>query len=154
VMEAMSLGKIVLASVQGGQREMIENGENGFLFDHQKPSSFKESLSRILEMNDEEVIIMGQKARERVKASYNFHHILARKKALLDSLISPAPAGPIGPALARAAVRDIFPFLHQEKRTAPASIGVLVTDASLLDRWSWKASGPSSVPPTNPWRSW
>ena len=37
LMEAMAMGKIVLTSVQGGQAEMIENGVNGFLFDHEVP---------------------------------------------------------------------------------------------------------------------
>ncbi|RZK11479.1 MAG: glycosyltransferase, partial [Flavobacterium sp.] len=32
--EAMGLGKVVLASIQGGQAELITDNKNGLLFDH------------------------------------------------------------------------------------------------------------------------
>src|ERR1700761_3299692 len=48
-LEALACGKIVLASVQGGQREIIQDEENGFLFDHSIAGDFSEKLFRILE---------------------------------------------------------------------------------------------------------
>ncbi|HEX9510828.1 MAG TPA: glycosyltransferase [Puia sp.] len=107
VMEAMHLGKVVLASVQGGQREMIEDGENGFLFDHRREGSFSDRLFHILKMKEEEVIALGKKAQERVLITYNFKKIFEQKKALLDSLKGE-----------NFELRE-YPFLYQEP-TSPA----------------------------------
>lgn len=118
VLEAMHLGKIVLASVQGGQREMIEDGENGFLFDHQQAGSFKARLLFILELNDEQVCQIGEKARERVKLSYSFEKICAQKRELLHSLMK-CPSE-----------NREFPFLYQEPlplHFSPADSGELLS---------------------------
>ncbi len=48
VIESMALGKVVLASVQGGQREMIDHGVSGFLFDHNIEGDFEEKLQQVL----------------------------------------------------------------------------------------------------------
>ena len=42
--EAMSIGKVILASIQGGQHELIEDGVDGFLFDHTVPGDFEKKL--------------------------------------------------------------------------------------------------------------
>lgn len=102
VIEAMSLGKIVLASVQGGQREMIDHGLNGFLFDHDVPGDFKKKLSRILALSDEEILAVGLAARQRVKVSYDPAVIGPDKLRLLNSIIHSEKPVPF------------FPFLHQE----------------------------------------
>ncbi len=44
VIESMAAGKVVLASAQGGQKEIIRDGHNGFLFDYNDPSSFEEKI--------------------------------------------------------------------------------------------------------------
>ena len=40
VFEMMALGKILLVSKQGGQREIIENNKEGFIFDHDQSRKF------------------------------------------------------------------------------------------------------------------
>ncbi|HWB90205.1 MAG TPA: glycosyltransferase family 4 protein, partial [Puia sp.] len=62
-LETMACGKIVLASVQGGQREIITDGEDGFLFDHRDPESFAQKLKHILSLSDEEVLRLQKNAR-------------------------------------------------------------------------------------------
>jgi glycogen synthase len=44
VIESMAAGKTVLASAQGGQKEIINDGVNGFLFDYDRPSSFEQKV--------------------------------------------------------------------------------------------------------------
>lgn len=56
VIEAMALGKVVLASIQGGQREMIEHGVNGFLFDHTIEGDFESKLEQILALPNDNII--------------------------------------------------------------------------------------------------
>ena len=47
-LEAMSLGLIVIVSNQSGISSYINNGENGFIFDSNKPSEISEILKDIL----------------------------------------------------------------------------------------------------------
>jgi glycosyltransferase involved in cell wall biosynthesis len=84
-LETMACGKIVLASVQGGQREIITDGVDGFLFDHQHPASFGDKLRQILELTDDEI----NRVQENAKVSilrYDYGTIAPRKIALLEEL--------------------------------------------------------------------
>ncbi len=68
-MEAMSLGKVVVASENGGQAEMIaENGRHGFLFNWDKEGEFEQKLRAALNLSPQERLNMGQSARERILA--------------------------------------------------------------------------------------
>jgi glycosyltransferase involved in cell wall biosynthesis len=107
VMEAMSLGKIVLASVQGGQSEMIEDGVTGFLFDHTVTDSFVEKLKYILAMPIEVLHAMGQRARLEVGKKYSFGTIGPLKQAVLAKFAGSFPVG------------NRFPFLYQEPIQLP-----------------------------------
>ncbi|HMI59691.1 MAG TPA: glycosyltransferase [Puia sp.] len=103
VMETMSLGKVVLASRQGGQREMIEDGVSGFLFDHDVPGDFAARLLMILSLPDDEVQRIGSRACQRVRESYAFDVVGPQKIGLLQQMKS------------QSMPKDHFPFLHQEK---------------------------------------
>lgn len=107
VMEAMSLGKIVLASRQGGQREMMEDGVSGFLFDHQDPASFVRRLEKILSLTDEEIRLAGVNARRWVCNAYSFATIDEKKKDILAYFTSKPSDG------------AHFPFLYQENIQSP-----------------------------------
>ena len=100
VMEAMSLGKVVLASQQGGQREMINDGINGYLFSHEEPGSFAATLKKILALSDESIQTMGARAQEKIAQDYAPEKIWAQKKAFLQALT------PLS--------TNQFPFLYQE----------------------------------------
>jgi len=108
VMEAMSRGRIVLASKQGGQCEMMEDGHSGFLFDHDEPGSFSRQLDTILALSDNEVQQIGLNARKWVEKCYNFHKIGQEKMQFLQQ-VKPVP-------------QNYFPFLYQEKIQSPAKI--------------------------------
>ncbi len=103
VMEVMSLGKIVLSSIQGGQKEMIEDGENGFLFDHDHPATFKNLLFKILALSDAEMQRIGRNAISRVENHYSFKTIASKKITYLKELKK------------NYANSCSFPFLYQEK---------------------------------------
>lgn len=48
VMEAMALGKPVIATRVGGARELIEDGENGFLVEAKNPTQIAEKISELI----------------------------------------------------------------------------------------------------------
>jgi glycosyltransferase involved in cell wall biosynthesis len=62
VVESMSLGKVVLTSLQGGQAELINHGVNGFLFDHQKPATFIDQVEKILALKAGDFKKIGEAA--------------------------------------------------------------------------------------------
>jgi glycosyltransferase involved in cell wall biosynthesis len=103
ILEAMSLGKVVLASVQGGQREMIEDDQNGFLFDHGEPSSFGRQLKKIISLPADRIRQIGKNAYNTVKDGYSPDGIYRQKAAILERFLSAAPGKPG------------FPFLYQEQ---------------------------------------
>jgi glycosyltransferase involved in cell wall biosynthesis len=109
VMEAMSLGKIVLASRQGGQREMIEEAVSGFLFDHRDPASFARQLEKVLSLTNDEMQRIGINACQRVHNDYSYDVILAKKKEILEYSKS-IPSN-----------RAHFPFLYQEDTRSPVA---------------------------------
>jgi len=87
VLEAMGKGKLVLASIQGGQSEVIQNDLNGFLFDHTIIDSLKKQLTKILLLNDESIKIVGENAYNEIKQTYSYATIFEQKKPLLQELI-------------------------------------------------------------------
>ena len=109
VMEAMSLGKVVLASIQGGQREMIADGATGFLFDHTDPSSFGRQLTRILALTEGEVRQIGDNASRAIDGSYSFAAILRQKIKILQDFSLAAPDNDDAQH-----TKQHFPFLYQE----------------------------------------
>lgn len=115
VIECMALGKVVLASVQGGQREMIDHGVNGFLFDHTIAGDFEEKLQLVLSLSDEKIAAMGNAAREKVAAMYNPVVISRQKLSLLKDIIkNNQPAA-------------TYPFLYQNEYSPVTSNGNLLS---------------------------
>lgn len=120
VLEAMSLGKVVLASVQGGQREIIEEGIDGFLFDHTLEGSFSTQLKKILSLSNEELLRMGDQARTKIRSVYHGDVIGPKKLQELHRIQHNRPAD------------GSFPFLYQEpfngleEETANSTLSVVI----------------------------
>lgn len=108
VLEAMGRGKIVLASVQGGQQEFIKDGINGFLFDHQEEYSFIKKLQFILKLNDEEKIQITENAIQTIQHEFSYELINQEKIVLLQELIKQKGT-------------DVFPFIRPIKTQLPLS---------------------------------
>lgn len=86
VLEAMALGKIVLVSEQGGQAELVIHGENGFVFSHQDPVSFRNVISGILALSDDEVSTIAAKAVETIRTLCRYDTVFSAKLSVLQSL--------------------------------------------------------------------
>lgn len=73
VLEAMALGTIVISTDCGGMKEVIKNGENGFLVPIRNPKAIKESLIYINSLTVEEKSEIRKNARLTIENQFNTH---------------------------------------------------------------------------------
>jgi glycosyltransferase involved in cell wall biosynthesis len=81
MLEAMLLECPLIASVHGGSRDVIEDGMNGFLVDHNAIDQLAEATIRMVTLDEGSRRRMGHKARETILARYTWREIAHR---LLD----------------------------------------------------------------------
>lgn len=85
---SMWLGKPVLVSKSGGQAEMVqESGKNGLIFDWDKEGDFEEKLTQLLNMSDEELVTMGDNAKERIHKLCNMEDNLKMRREFFEDVI-------------------------------------------------------------------
>jgi glycogen(starch) synthase len=120
--EAMSLGKVVMASVSGGQAEMIgDNDEAGVLFDWSRNGQFEDALVRVLAMSPQQNLEMGQRAAARIRGLTSYEAVLPQRLAHLENLlqevppsrrlfptVSPQPLAPVGPIEGRESIPGLL----------------------------------------------
>jgi glycosyltransferase involved in cell wall biosynthesis len=70
ILEAFSFGKPVIASNLGGIPELVENGENGLLFEPDNAKDLAEKINSLFE-NSEKINSMGKFAKEKIEKKYN-----------------------------------------------------------------------------------
>jgi glycosyltransferase involved in cell wall biosynthesis len=87
VLEAMGNSKVVLASKQGGQSEIISDQHNGFLFDHQVSDSFKNKLTEVLSLTENQIESIANAAYNTVCNEYSYKIVYDIKIKLLDQLL-------------------------------------------------------------------
>jgi glycosyltransferase involved in cell wall biosynthesis len=88
VFEMMGLGKTVLVSKQGGQSEVVENGVDGFVFDHTEKESFERQLNTVLSLGDRERKRIEANAKEKVKQVAGYEPIYQQKFDILSTLLN------------------------------------------------------------------
>lgn len=59
------MGHIVLVSKQGGQSEIIEDGVDGFIFDHEEEGSFLRQLKKVENLPEDDRAVISARARKR-----------------------------------------------------------------------------------------
>jgi glycosyltransferase involved in cell wall biosynthesis len=84
--EALSLGTVVLGSLQAGHRETIVDGETGFLFDHGRPETFDTQLRRIMDMDPADLRRVGEAAAAHVRHTLSYDAIYRQKIAVLREM--------------------------------------------------------------------
>lgn len=86
LMEAMALGKPVVATNVGGVRDVVVDGVNGFIVPIRSPDSLAQRLVEILE-NPELAAKLGATARE-TAGSYSWNRTVNAYIAIYDSVLS------------------------------------------------------------------
>ncbi len=87
--EAMRLGKLVIASTSGGQAEMIGiGGECGMLFSWEQPGSCAAVIEQALSLSVAQVQTIGARARERITALTAFDAVLPQRLGHCERVIA------------------------------------------------------------------
>ena len=71
LLESAAMGKPLLASNIPGCKEIIEDGQNGFLFKSQSTDSLKNVIIKFIKLNQEEREVMGRKSRNKIKKEFD-----------------------------------------------------------------------------------
>jgi len=83
LLEALSMGNIVLGSDVGGIKEVIKNGENGYLYEKDNPKSFRDTLIKSLESENTKI---SKNARQTVLKEYNWDNSAQKLKDIYDHM--------------------------------------------------------------------
>lgn len=106
--EMMALGRIVLVSKQGGHSEVVENGLDGFIFDHNEPQTFFDQLKYILQLNGDQRKKIASAAIKKVNENYNPDIIYSKKIFVIESITQ-----------SRQNLRTLFPFVQHKPVSPP-----------------------------------
>lgn len=88
VLEAMSYKKIVIAGDAGGSKEIINNGENGFLVKQGDLNQLKEKIEFCVEnINSDLLDLVRSNAYEKVKKQYSVGRFIENYSNIFHSLI-------------------------------------------------------------------
>lgn len=108
-MEALALGKVVVASTAGGQVEMIGHDEAaGFLFDWKTPGAFSQALERALALSPAERAKIGETAKARIAERSAPDVVLQKRLLHFESVIARAKSSQSAPRL--------YPFVNTPQR--------------------------------------
>lgn len=84
VLEAMSIGKVVLASENGGHKEILKHESSGFIFSHELENDFSKQLEKILLLDTNQIHEIGKKAIQAVINSTNYNTVYEEKTSILS----------------------------------------------------------------------
>jgi glycosyltransferase involved in cell wall biosynthesis len=82
--EAMALGKVVVASNTGGLKEIIEDEQTGILVDQNDLDGFAQTTATLL-AESERAVNMGNAGRLRVEALFNADIQIMKVRNVLES---------------------------------------------------------------------
>lgn len=86
VLEAMAVGKPVVATDVGGNRELIDNGETGFLVPFGDPKALSEAIIRLLR---DPVLarMIGERAKERTIHRFSLENMVNQYESLYETAL-------------------------------------------------------------------
>ncbi|GAI02580.1 unnamed protein product, partial [marine sediment metagenome] len=88
ILEAMAAGLPIVATDIGGVRELVSDGENGFLVPCQEPMLLAEAMMHLMAITEQKRTEMGKRGRTIVKKKYNINIIVKKWEALYEEVLS------------------------------------------------------------------
>lgn len=86
IIEAMAMGKPIVATNIRGCREEIVNGETGFLVNVNSPKEIYEAIKKLI-VDNELIVHMGAKGRQRVIELYDEEKVLEKQVNVIKNLL-------------------------------------------------------------------
>ncbi|MGH7834697.1 MAG: glycosyltransferase family 4 protein, partial [Candidatus Binatia bacterium] len=100
VLEAMALGKAVVASDVGGLRDMVIHGESGYLYSADRQDLFCEFIMELCQ-DGEKARAFGSRGLAKLTAEYSLDDVVKRYLDLYHSLLNGGTAARLGPVSGR-----------------------------------------------------
>jgi len=94
ILEAMALGRPVVAAAVGGVPELIEDGTSGVLVSSRAPEDFAYAIERCLD-DRAFAAALGDSARERVRRSFSAERMVGSYRALYAELLRAKTGGAV-----------------------------------------------------------
>jgi len=88
MLEAMLLECPLIASIHGGSRDVITDGVNGFLVDHNDVAQLAQAVVRLVERDETARRDMGHRARQTILEGYTWDQIARRLLAIYREIAS------------------------------------------------------------------
>jgi glycosyltransferase involved in cell wall biosynthesis len=99
LLEAAAASLPIVATLVGGNHEVVGDEESGFLVPPRDPDALGMAMLRLMELSDDQRLSMGERGRERVRTHYGlgrvadrwedlYREVLARKKLALAPQLS------------------------------------------------------------------
>lgn len=85
-LEAMAMEKVVVASDVGGLRELLDDGNSGYLFEADNAEALAKRLLQLIE-NESERLTMATSAREFVVRKRNWEHIVKQYSSIYNNAL-------------------------------------------------------------------
>lgn len=86
ILEALSNGRLVVATDRGGNRELIQNGETGFLVRPESPESLTHGIREAMELSEIEAQVISNKAREYVQTTHNLQDYIKQLEEIYNEV--------------------------------------------------------------------
>jgi len=96
LLEAMALGKPVIASAAGGNPELVTDGEDGLLVPPLEPAAWAAALERVL-VDPALAARLGEAARHTARERFSLDRTVSRTLQLYRSLGGDATLAPAAP---------------------------------------------------------
>ena len=93
LLEAMAAGLPIVATAVGGNREVVVDGETGFLVPSRQPDAFADAVCRLLK-SPELRLQMGAAARRRAESHFDVRTMTSRYQELYLRLVAPTRIAP------------------------------------------------------------
>ena len=84
LVEAMARGRIVIGSNNEGNKELIQDEKNGFIFKNGDEKDLANILDRIKRLNQKEIILLQKNARKTAE-NFMWNNIIQKIESLIAS---------------------------------------------------------------------
>ena len=91
MLEAMLLERPLIASLHGGSRDVITDGVNGLLVDHNDVAQLAQAIVRLIGMDEAARREIGRRARQTIMEGYTWDRVAQRMLAIYRQAIAPQP---------------------------------------------------------------